>query len=220
MFCNSLLEIHLQMTITVHKHVSETGKQNMVWRKGSATEGFQKTLNWDFWLGIKRRMETEVGHHLNCHTVTNTIQMLRELRLETPRHKPHTSLYVPQAMRGLESHSQPTAQNLIALHILTVTLSGIQLKFTDHDSSRPVTIASQCSWTSIFKISAIHDHPFQCHCLDLSWLILIKWDETMWLVSQVPHTSATAQNTPGCLAFNKVGCFAALWNDSLFQLTL
>jgi hypothetical protein len=114
------LEIRLQMKIAVHKHVSGTGNQNTARQKGSAAEGFQRTSNWDSWLGIKQRMETEVGHRLNFHTATNTILMLRELQLETPRHKPHTSPYVPHVLHGLESHSKPTARNLIALHIPTV----------------------------------------------------------------------------------------------------
>jgi len=98
MFCNSLLEILPQKTMTVHRQVSETGNLNTAWQKGSATKGFQRTLNWGFWLGMKRRMETEVGPHLNCHSVTNTTQMLQDLQLPTPTHKPHTGLYVPQAL--------------------------------------------------------------------------------------------------------------------------
>jgi len=52
-----------------------------------------------------------------------------------------------------------THKNLAASHIPTVSLSATQMKFADHDGIRPVTVASQCSLTSIFRISTLHDHP-------------------------------------------------------------
>jgi hypothetical protein len=110
MFCNSVLEIHLKMTIRVHKPVSETGDQNTGSQKASATKGFQRTLSWDFLLGMKQRMETEVGHHPNCQTVTNMIQIPCKLQVEHHRHRTLTSWYIPQALHGLASHSHPTAQ--------------------------------------------------------------------------------------------------------------
>jgi len=45
---------------------------------------------------------------------------------------------------------------------------------------------------------------------------MIKWDETTWLVSLVPHTSATAQKKLSAvssrLALNGADCFDASWN--------
>jgi hypothetical protein len=188
------------MTITVHQHVSQTGNQNTASQEGSATEGLQRTLNWDFWLGIKQRMETEVGQQLNCHTVTNTIQMVRKLQLETPRHWPQTSLYVPQALHGLESHSQPTAlepHGIAYTNSITVCHSSLITTALDRSPPRLNVHNFNPSWSSIL--------------MPLFWPFMYDSDKVGWdhvAGKSVPHTSATAQNT---LSWVKLSCIKWGW---------
>jgi len=35
----------------------------------------------------------------------------------------------------------------------------------------------------MFRISTFHDHPFQCHCVNLLWLVLTNREEAIWLAT-------------------------------------
>ena len=153
MFCNSLLEIHLQMKITVHQNVSETGnKKTQLHKKVQPPKGRRRhwtwTSDWRYCGGWKQKSVI----------IRTVIQLPIWYKCSRTFSWRHTQACTYRTHRTVWSHTHsPQHKNHIALHIPTVSPpSVIQIKFTDHDGIRPVMVPSQRSWTSIFRISTLH----------------------------------------------------------------